>query len=91
MHDPEVTGEARRYYAATCPVCRELALKTFVAEQVVQFECGRCGSFGVAAAARSTFETRSEEQRKEWLAYARQQVSADGQIALVDAENEPKA
>lgn len=91
MMSIEQANRAKRFYASTCPVCRELALEAFVSAQVVQFECGRCGGFGITAAARSMFGKRSEEERKQWLAHARQQVPASGQMALVDAENGPKA
>ncbi|HEY6630948.1 MAG TPA: hypothetical protein VIZ90_05825 [Rhizobiaceae bacterium] len=91
MSEPEAAGEARRYHVATCPVCRELALKTFVAEQVVQFECGGCGSFGITAAARPILSGKSQEVCRGWLERARQQVAASGGFALVDIENQPIA
>jgi Zn ribbon nucleic-acid-binding protein len=88
--DLEAANQAKRFYASICPVCRELALEAFVKAQVAQFECGRCGGFGITAAARSTFGKRPEEERKEWLVRARQQVS-NGQMAVVDAGNGSKA
>jgi hypothetical protein len=91
MMDMEPANRTKRFYASTCPVCRELALEAFVTAQVVQYECGCCGGFSITAAAKSTFRKRSEEERKEWLARARQLVSVNGQIALVDAESGPKA
>jgi Zn ribbon nucleic-acid-binding protein len=91
MMNLEPANRAKRFYASTCPVCRELALEAFVSAQVVQFECGRCGGFGITAAARSKLGKRSEEERKEWLAHVRHQVSATGEIALLDAENGPGA
>lgn len=91
MINLEEAGRARQFYASTCPVCRELALEGFVSSQVVHFECGRCGGFGITAAARSILGKTSEEERKKWLAQARQQAPASGQMALVDAENGPKA
>lgn len=91
MTSLESTNRLKRFYASTCPVCRELALEAFAKAQIIQFECGRCGGFGITAAAKSMISKRSEEQRKEWLAQARQQGSSNDQIALVDSANEPKA
>ena len=76
MMDIEPAAEAGRFYASTCPVCRELALEAFVSAQAVRIECGRCGGFGMTAAVRSILSKRSEEERKEWLAQARQEVLA---------------
>lgn len=86
------TSPARRFYASTCPVCRELALEAFVSAGAVQIECGRCGGFGITAAARSMLNKRPEEDRREWLVQARRQVPADDPTApVVSGEEEPKA
>jgi hypothetical protein len=90
MMELKPADRANRFYTSTCPVCRELALEAFVSAQVVQFECGRCGGFGITATARSMLAKRSEEERKAWLNHARRQAPANGQTVLVDAGDDRK-
>lgn len=77
MMDREPANGFTRFYASTCPVCRESALEASISAQLVQFECGRCGGFGISAVAMSMLGKKSKEERKEWLAHTRQQVSTE--------------
>ena len=88
--DPREVTRTERFYASTCPVCRQLALEALVTDEVVQVECGRCGGF-VTATARSMLAKSSEEKRKAWLRDARRQVPANRRMVLVDAGGFGKA
>jgi hypothetical protein len=82
-------NKAKRFYASTCPICRDRALEAYISAQVVQIECGRCGGYGITAPARSMISKRSYALRKEWLEHARQGMSSKGEVAIVDSANQP--
>jgi hypothetical protein len=83
--------QTKRFYPSTCPVCGEPALEAYITAQKIEFECGRCGGYGITVAAKSMMNRRSQQQRKAWLTQAREQASSNTLFALVDRANEPQA
>jgi hypothetical protein len=88
MNAKQPIQEAERFYASSCPICKERALEARPNTQIVEFECGGCGSFGIAATVTLVIGKLPEPQRRMWLDQARGQ-SLTGDIAIVDFVNEP--
>jgi hypothetical protein len=89
MHAELPTHEAERFYASTCPVCKQRALEARRNLQIVEIECAGCGSFGIAATVRPVIGKLPEAQRRKWLDQARSQSLNEG-IAVVNFVNESK-
>lgn len=88
MNAEQPIYEGERFYASSCPICKERALEARPNSQIVEIECGGCGSFGIAATAGLIIGKLTESQRRMWLDQARRQ-SLNDDIAVIDFVNEP--
>jgi hypothetical protein len=89
MTDLPSGKQDERFYPSPCPICEELALEFYLSARKAHFECGRCGAFDIAVAAKSVMSRKCRQQRQQWLAQARKQASQQHRAALVDDTNEP--